>query len=382
MIRIVALAVTAAVVAAPALAQIADTSMLSPVPLTDIDWATARVAKKAARLPQELPPPPPPSMATPVVPIAILPPAEPPPPTGPALKREATITGDIVRIGDLVDNAGAVAEVAIFRAPDLGHSGSVSAARVIEAVRQHHILGLDTRGADEVRVTRVARTVGAKDIEAQLIRALVAQHGLADAERLAVSFDGEMRSVHLEPNAELDLARLAYDPRARRFDAVFELPSNSVRRTFLHVSGTLVETSQAVVAARAVATGEVLKATDLRLEQRPKGGEAATAIETLVGTATKHALKPGQPIGLSDVTRPEVVARNGNVTITFEIPGMVLTALGKALDPGMQGDVINVLNVQSKRTIQATVIGPGRVAVAAGPRIPSSAVIASSEPQR
>ena len=39
------------------------------------------------------------------------------------------ITGDIVRIGDLVENAGIVAEVPIFRAPDLGQTGTVSAAR-------------------------------------------------------------------------------------------------------------------------------------------------------------------------------------------------------------------------------------------------------------
>ena len=31
-----------------------------------------------------------------------------------------TVTGDVVRIGDLVDNAGAAADVAVFRAPDLG----------------------------------------------------------------------------------------------------------------------------------------------------------------------------------------------------------------------------------------------------------------------
>ncbi len=38
------------------------------------------------------------------------------------------------------------------------------------------------------------------------------------------------------------------------------------------------------------------------------------------------------------------------------------------------GDVVNVLNVQSKRTIQATVSGPGRVNVtAATPRVASNA---------
>jgi flagellar basal body P-ring formation protein FlgA len=43
----------------------------------------------------------------------------------PALRANVTVTGDIVRIGDLVDNAGAVAEVPIFRAPDLGTRGAV-----------------------------------------------------------------------------------------------------------------------------------------------------------------------------------------------------------------------------------------------------------------
>ena len=54
----------------------------------------------------------------------------------PRLKPEATITGEIVRIGDLVEHAGIVAKVPIFRAPDLGSTGMVSAETVIEAVRR------------------------------------------------------------------------------------------------------------------------------------------------------------------------------------------------------------------------------------------------------
>src|SRR6476620_9003905 len=69
---------------------------------------------------------------------------------GPALKAEATVVGELVRIGDLIENPGAVADVAIFRAPDLGQTGSVPASRVIDAVLTHHIIGLDTRGLTEV----------------------------------------------------------------------------------------------------------------------------------------------------------------------------------------------------------------------------------------
>ena len=43
------------------------------------------------------------------------------------------------------------------------------------------------------------------------------------------------------------------------------------------------------------------------------------------------------------------------------MPGILLTVRGKALEAGAVGDVVSVLNIQSNRTVQATVIGPGRV---------------------
>jgi flagella basal body P-ring formation protein FlgA len=288
--------------------------------------------------------------------------AEPDPPgSGPALKREVTVTGEIVRIGDLIENAGAVADVAIFRAPDLGQTGSVPAVRVLDAVRPHHIIWLNTRGLDEVLVTRASRAVDGKEIEARLIRALAGHPGLAEARDLAAIFDNEVRTLRIEPNAELGIAGLGYDQRTRRFEAVFDLPSGALRRPVLRVTGTLVETAEAVITLRAIAAGEVLKSSDLMVERRPKA--EAMAIEDVVGFVAKHPLTPGQVIRAGDVMKQELVARNETVTITYQVPGLTLSVHGKALEPGAKGDVINVLNIQSKRTIQATVNGPSRVTV-------------------
>ncbi len=77
-----------------------------------------------------------------------------------------------MRIGDLVDNAGAVASIAIFRAPDLGETGTVSVARVLEALAPHEIAGLDTRGLTDVVVTRASHVISPEDIEARIVRAL------------------------------------------------------------------------------------------------------------------------------------------------------------------------------------------------------------------
>jgi flagella basal body P-ring formation protein FlgA len=300
----------------------------------------------------------------------------------PTLKRSAVVASDIVRIGDLIDNAGAVAEVPIFRAPDLGQTGSVSAATVIEAVRPHHILALETRGLSEVTVTRASRALSAQDFEARIIRALAGQHGLGELRDLAVTFDHAVRTLHVEPAAgEPTIARLSYDAQTRRFDATFEIPGSAVaRRLPLRFIGSVTETVEAVITLRPLAQNETIRAADVRIERRPKtelAGAPIAAIEDVLGFAPKRALRQGQPIRAGDLMKPELVGRNETVLMLYEAPGMLITIRGKALDAGALGDVISVLNPESKRTVQATVSGPGRVTVTSiAPRL------AANQPRR
>ena len=100
----------------------------------------------------------------------------------PALRANVTVTGDVVHIGDLVENAGAVADVPIFRAPDLGTRGAVPTARVVEAIRPHQLIGIDTRGLAEVVVTRASRAIAAQEISACIAKAMEGQYGPASAQ--------------------------------------------------------------------------------------------------------------------------------------------------------------------------------------------------------
>src|ERR1700737_1946282 len=86
----------------------------------------------------------------------------------PVLRASVTVSGDVVRIGDVIDNAGASAQIAIYRAPDLGTTGTLPTAQVISALRAHQVIGVDTRELQEISVTRPARTLEAKEIELQI----------------------------------------------------------------------------------------------------------------------------------------------------------------------------------------------------------------------
>src|SRR5829696_3853819 len=77
----------------------------------------------------------------------------------PVLRAEVTVSGDLVRIGDVIDNAGAAAQIAIYRAPDLGTTGSLPVDRVLTSLRAHQVIGVDTRDIRKISITRLARTV-------------------------------------------------------------------------------------------------------------------------------------------------------------------------------------------------------------------------------
>ncbi|MGE0751042.1 MAG: flagellar basal body P-ring formation chaperone FlgA [Variibacter sp.] len=300
----------------------------------------------------------------------------------PALKAEATVTSDVVRIRDLVENPGVVADVAIFRSPDLGHTGTVETARIIDAIRPYKLVGIDTRGLTEVVVTRTSRTITTKQLEERIAAALAKRPGLGDAKDIAVTFDRDIRALEIDPAAigTLHVARLYYDPSNGRFDITFELPGQTARRSLLRYTGIATETVPAVIPLRALGRGETIRESDVVLERRPKaeaGDGIVGRMDAAVGMAVKRALRVGQALRTADLMKPEVVKQNETVTITYQRPGIVLSIRGKALESGAEGDVVNVLNVQSKRTIQTTVAGPGRVIAA--PEAPAALSVSARE---
>jgi flagella basal body P-ring formation protein FlgA len=303
----------------------------------------------------------------------------------PRLKELVAVSSEIVRIGDLVENAGAAADVPVFRAPDLGQTGAVPVSRIDEALRPYDVTGIDTGGLSEVVVTRLSRALTGKDVTDRIARAFAGQYGFGDAQNLAVILDREIRILHVEPSVAGDLvvARMNVEPRTGRFDIAFDLPGSTLsRRVPLRFTGTVTETVEAATLTRALRIGEVVKASDVAVERRPKTelrGEGISP-DQAIGMAAKTALRTGQALRTDDLIKPQIVQRNEAVTIYYEVPGIMLTVRGKATEAGALGDVVGVLNIQSNRTIQATVIGPGRVSIAAaGPLIAAAAPTAPDD---
>ena len=306
----------------------------------------------------------------------------------PYLKAEATITGPIVRVGDLVENAGIIANVPIFRAPDLGTTGAVPADAVVEAVRAHALIGLDTNGVSEVVVTRASREIPVADVQAVVARALSTRFNLGDIKDIAVNFERDPRAIQIEPNAkgEPRVAGLTYDARSGRFDAMLEIPTGPAGHGILRLSGRAAATADVVTLVHAVDRGALIKDSDLIVERQPRatiGRDTVSRADRVVGRAARVNLRAGQPLRAADLMKPELVQRNETVTLVYQVPGVTLTVRGKASDGGAEGDVIAVLNEQSKRTVQGVIVGPGRVVISTGsPRLAANLVPAEQDSKR
>jgi flagellar basal body P-ring formation protein FlgA len=302
----------------------------------------------------------------------------------PVLRANVTVSGDLVRIGDVIDNAGSAAQIAIYRAPDLGTTGSLQVAQVLTALRAHQVIGVDTRDMKEISITRLARTVDGKDIELQVARALERKNGLGDAANLSLTFDRDVQDLRLEASntGALQPASVRFEPRNNRFDVTFEIVGSSAAApTKLRFTGTAVETVEAAVLARGVERSEVIKSSDVVIERRPKaevGGDVAPR-DRAVGMQARKQLRAGQALKIADLAKPDLVQRDQSVTLIYESTGLYLTIRGKALESGTEGDVVSVMNMQSKRTVSGVVTGRSQVSVSMStPRPPAAADNTSS----
>src|SRR6267378_5183428 len=238
----------------------------------------------------------------------------------PVLRASVIVSGELVRIGDVIDNAGTAARIAIYRAPDLGTTGSLPTAQVISALRAHQVIGVDTRDISAVSVTRLARTLGGKDIELQVARALEHRNGLGDAANLSMTFDRDVQDLKLDASnsGAMQPVSTRYESRSNRFDVTLEIANDNVATpTRLRFTGTAIETVEAAVLTRGVERNEVIKSSDVVVERRPKaevGGDVATR-DRAVGMQARKQLRAGQALRVADLAKPDLVQRDQSVTL-------------------------------------------------------------------
>ncbi len=141
---------------------------------------------------------------------------------------------------------------------------------------------------------------------------------------------------------------------------------NSEKSWTLYVPVSISIQKEIAVATRELSRGQVLTHKDVRLEERdvaPLRRGYFQSQEEVIGKKLKRSIRMSDPITPPKITTPVAVKRGSKVMILASTGAIQVRMNGKALDNGSVGERIKVENQNSRREIEATVVGPGMVEV-------------------
>ena len=288
----------------------------------------------------------------------------------PVLRAGITVQGRIVRLGDLFENTGEKARIPVAYAPEPGRTSILDADRLYEIAYANNLAWRPSGPFERIIVTRASQTIDGATIVNE-VRAKLKEQGLDD--ELWVTLDYRNLTVHLPTNvaATIALKDFRFDKRTRRFTATLLAPADTPL-VMRGISGLVDKVATIPVLKRRIAANQVIRESDIerfRVRERSLRVDTVTDPREVVGMAPRRLLRPGRMIRRSDLRRPVLIPKGSMVTMRFKTRLMTLTSRGKALEDGAKGATIKVMNLRSKKPVDARVIGPGLVMVSSSIRV-------------
>lgn len=281
------------------------------------------------------------------------------------IRRTVSTENETLSLADLINGKG-LPDTPIFRAPAPGENGTIKVTRVLSAARKLSLEIDETSGFEEIFITRKSREVTEDNIRSALEQNLAKISGSAKFEFMLDPADKSRgRNIESTAVAPVEIRSLKLDKERTRFQAVAVVSDSPLMlRQPVELSGTFTPLNLVYVAARDIERGTVLAESDFREEFRhlDEAGETTPTKYTAPrGMVLKRDVKLGEPIAATDLVAEIQVEKNANILVRFERAGLTISMRGKALQSGAMGEVISVMNPQSKKAVDAIVVGKGRV---------------------
>ncbi len=284
----------------------------------------------------------------------------------PALRQNVVVEGATIRLGDLFDDAGAKAGEPVAAAPAPGRKILFEASWLSDIARTYRLSWRPASRYDRTVVERAGRRFDAAEITGRLRLALVAAGAPGDSEIEIANRDLEM-FVAIEAPATIEIQNLSFDRNTSRFSAVAAVGGDHPSAARTAVNGRIYRTAQVPVLRRPIGAGDVIAKSDIEMvrirEERLRPGTIVDASD-LIGFTPCLRVRAGDPVREDEIRPPILVAKNSLVTIVLRTNSMILTVQGKALEDGAKNDVIQVMNLQSKKILDGQVVESGTVTVA------------------
>lgn len=287
---------------------------------------------------------------------------------GPVTLREnIVVSGNYIRLADFFTNVPAdKAQTAVAYAPKPGRRSSFDARWLFRVAQGYGLQWRPLSAELRATVMRDSITIEKDEIK-DAVKAALSTYNLPSNPEVELSNKRLRVHVPAEIMAEVKVEDINYNNRSNRFAAIVaigEKDMNASQR--IRVTGQVHSMIEVPTLSRRLSKGDVIEEHDIawvRLRADRTQRDILTDAQDLIGKTPKRLLRAERPIRSRDIQRPVLIPKGDIVTIVLKKPGMTLTAKGKAMEDGSDGETIRVVNTKTSRTIDAVVISSSTVTV-------------------
>jgi len=282
------------------------------------------------------------------------------------LRSHSLVEDQVIRVSDIFAGT-AQGDVVVGASPNPGHRFVIEASQLAGIARRFNVDWRPTSGAERSVIERPGRALS-REAAIEVVREELLGLGLpADAELELAAFSPPILPLNALPRLSAEGGH--YEGASSRFAATLIVMADGMPSIRMRVAGRAIATAPAIVATRRLAIGEVVKPEDAKLVQlraeRVRPG-TAQRLEDVVGMQLRRPISTDLPFMGADLMQAHIIAKNEIVTMVVEGPGLSLTTQGRAMEPATRGGRLSVMNLSSRKVVEAEAIGPGRVQVRLG----------------
>lgn len=283
-----------------------------------------------------------------------------------SIKPVSVISGDTLRLGDVFDGLKEdKAAYILGPAPQPGQDMTLNASTLMRVALALDLPWKPASSADQVVIRRAAAIVPESDIR-DTIRAALKDKGLQGDFNLLVS--GTMPQIILPPDVSpsIEVADVKFDPSRDWFEISLAAPSTATPLNRASITGRVQRMVSVPVLKDTLRNGDIIGTNDIvwiDMEQKDLQADNILKEEDMTGLTPRRMAAAGKPLRANELQRPVLVGRGDFVTLVFKSGPMLLTAKGKAMQDGAQGDTIRFVNIASNRTLDGIVSGDHEITV-------------------
>lgn len=278
---------------------------------------------------------------------------------------EAQVSDKVVRLSDIFADLPEGHDAVLGAAPVPGKTMIINAGTLKRVAGLYDLDWQPASAMDQVVVTRTSQTIPSDMITESLKQAL-RDKGVSG--EFDITLGGVVPSITLagDQPATVEIASLSYTPGRDVFSAVVAAPSAAAPVKTLSLSGMIDKVQNVPVLRSSLKTGDIIGAADI--EWKPMTARAVvydtiSDPDQMIGKTPVRMVEAGAPVRSRDLEAPQMVERGDEILIQFSAGALLLTAKGKAMQPGSEGDVIRVVNTASNQSLRAEVVGTKLVRV-------------------